>query len=77
MSTGLFSNRAHNLGSTIYFAQLRKSGAPQDRAKLDAFAEALAETGTVTAAAARCRISRQRGSQFLARLRAELGWQAQ
>jgi DNA-binding transcriptional LysR family regulator len=48
----------------------------QGRRTLNSFAEALAETGTITAASEAIGISQQRGSQLLARIRKELGWQA-
>lgn len=51
-------------------------GRPVDRARLDGFAEALAETGTVAAASEAIGVCNQRGSVLLARLRKELGWQA-
>lgn len=73
--TGLFSHR-HNHGARVWSAQRRKSGPDVDRAKLDAFAEALAETGTVAAASKAIGICHQRGSQLLARIKRELGWQA-
>lgn len=72
MATGLFMHRSHNQGRA--FAAFK---AQQAKRNLDNFAEALAEFGTVTAAARHCGISQQRGSQLLARIRAKLGWQAQ
>lgn len=76
MTTGLFPHStSQGIGARAHQRRLRRR--PFDRAKLDAFAEALAELGTVTAAARHIGISQQRGSQFLARIRNELGWQAQ
>ncbi|WP_158010797.1 hypothetical protein [Tardibacter chloracetimidivorans] len=50
---------------------------PENRHQLNMFAELLAQGDTITAASGRLSISRQRGGQLLAKLRRELGWQAQ
>jgi hypothetical protein len=77
VTTGLFANktRSHRGPGRQYLAK-RKSGPPRDTAKLDAFAEALAETGTVAAASKLVGVCHQRGSQMLAMIKAGLGWQA-
>jgi energy-converting hydrogenase Eha subunit B len=67
----LFSHR--RTGPSRAYLIARKA---QGRATLNAFAEALAETGTVVAAARTAGISQQRGSQLLAQIRRELGRQA-
>lgn len=76
---GLFAHRGHNQGRAfaVHRAQRRKSGPARDTAKLDAFAEALAEHGTVAAASREVGVCHQRGSQMLAFIREGLGWQAQ
>jgi hypothetical protein len=79
MTTGLFTNRGHNQGRSfaVHRAEIRKRNRACDRDKLDAFAEGLAETGTITGAAKRLGITQQRGSVLFKRICAELGWQAQ
>lgn len=74
--TGLFANQTRSHRGPGRQAIAGRRNRSFDRAKLDAFAEALAETGTVTAAARIVGISQQRGSSQLARIKAELGWQA-
>ena len=77
MGTGLFSHR-HNLGAKLWRKQKSSGGRGHiDRVLLSNFAEALAETGTITAAAQTVGVCRQRGTQLLARIVSELGWQAQ
>jgi hypothetical protein len=71
---GLFINRGHSGGRAF---AAHRGGPKPDRAKLDAFAEALAEAGTVTGAAKACGISQQQGSKYLAKIRRGLGCQAQ
>lgn len=85
MSTGLFTHRGHNLGSTIYFAQ-RKGGRRVKGANpaLDNFAEALSEHdletgdkgGDLKTVAARLGISHAYANALLQRLRKKLGGQA-
>lgn len=58
-------------------SQYRAAQRAQGRRTLNAFAEALAECGVIAEAARQCGISQQRGSQLFARIRKELGWQAQ
>lgn len=78
MATGLFrSPTSQSVGAGAHQRGKRKSGPPLDRAQLGRFAEALAETGTVAAASRTIGVCHQRGSQYLARIKAELGWQAQ
>lgn len=43
-----------------------------DRQKLDAFTEALAETGSVVKASAACGVSKQRGTVIFRRVRNEI-----
>lgn len=76
--TGMFIHltRSHRGPGRQAIAK-RKRNRPFDRAKLDAFAEALAELGTVTAAAKACGFTQQRGSRLLARIKEGLGWQSQ
>lgn len=76
--TGLFANltRSHRGPGRQAIAARKTRNRPHDKAKLDAFAEALAETGKVTAAAKLCGISQQRGSILLARIKKALGEQA-
>jgi hypothetical protein len=68
---GIFANRAIN-GGRHFMAARRAAG----RRKLNAFAEALSQDVTVKDAAASVGVSQQRGSQLLAQIRRELGWQA-
>lgn len=75
--------RAHRLGIASPrrpVVSARKRYLAQQKAltrkRLDAFAEALAEHGTIAAAAKLVGIGRQRGDQLFAHIRAELGWQA-
>ena len=77
--TGLFANltRSHRGPGRQAIAARKKRGPARDTARLDAFADARAETGSVAAAAATVGVCHQRGSQLLARLREGLGWQAQ
>lgn len=77
MATGLFPIREGKGGPRRGYIPKNRRNRVFDRTKLDAFAEALAEHGTVTAASHACGISQQRGSVFLARIRRGLGWQAQ
>jgi molybdenum-dependent DNA-binding transcriptional regulator ModE len=44
--------------------------------KIDHFAEALAETGEITAAAQQMGITREYGKCLFRRIRKDLGWQA-
>lgn len=76
--TGMFANltRSHRGPGRQAIAARKKRGPERDLEKLDAFAEALAETGTVAAASREVGICAQRGSQLLARIREGLGWQA-
>lgn len=76
--TGLFAHltRSHRGPGRQAIAARKKRGPAADRAKLDLFAEALAELGTVTAASKLLGISQQMGSKYLARIREGLGWQA-
>ncbi len=75
---GACIGRANRLGievpgkpSKAWNAGLKTGPAP-DIAKRAAFAEALAEIGTVAGAARTLGISRQRGDQFLAGIKAEI-----
>lgn len=74
---GLFANltRSHRGPGRQAIAK-RRQRSDFNREKLDAFAEALAEHGTVTAAAKTIGVTQQRGSILLARIKAELGEQA-
>lgn len=76
--TGMFANltRSHRGPGRQAIAARKKRNRPCDAAKLDAFAEALSELGTVTAAANFCGISQQRGSVLLKRIKDALGEQA-
>lgn len=87
--TGLFANVRHNKGGTIWRRQqvarahaesLRRAHAAnhaKGQASLDRFAEALAETGTVAAAAESIGISMKYAERLFTRIRRDLGWQAQ
>jgi hypothetical protein len=79
MGTGLFPHStAQGIGARAHQRKLRpRRGPPPNRATLDAFAEALAEAGTIAAASKAVGLCHQRGSQLLRRIRDELGWQAQ
>jgi len=72
--------RADRLGikspKRSHVARKRKPGPVPCRDKVNAFAEALSELGTIAAAAASLGLSHQRGSQLMAQVRADLGWQA-
>lgn len=71
MATGLFSYRQSEGGP-------RKGYVPKNRRKpsLDRFADALAESGSVSIAAERVGVSRTYGNALLQRIRKDLGWQA-
>lgn len=73
--TGLFINRtrSHRGPGTKHIAERKK----QARERLNIFADALADHGTVAAASRIIVVCPQRGSQLLARIRKGLGWQAQ
>lgn len=73
MSLFASRTRSHRGPGPRHIAARRAQG----RATLNAFAEALAEHGTVSAAAREVGICQQRGSQLLKKIRIELGWQAQ
>ena len=59
----------------------RKTSRPEradlNRAQMAAIAEHVAEGASISAAGRAVGISQQRASQIFARIRAELGWQAQ
>ena len=74
MTTGLFSHRGHNQGSTIFHAQRRNQEMRRD---LSTFAEAIAEGATLADAGRQIGVSGQRASQLFAKMRRDLGWQAQ
>jgi hypothetical protein len=74
--TGLFTHQTRSHRGPGRQAIAARRDRPFDRTKLDTFAEALAETGTITAAAKRCGISQQRGSALFKRICAGLGEQA-
>ena len=76
--TGLFTNltRSHRGPGRQAIAARKKRRSDFDKAKLDAFADALAELGTVTAAAKAIGVSQQRGSVLLAAIKKDLGEQA-
>ena len=71
----LFANltRSHRGPSPRYLAFRRERG----RRTLNAFAQALSETGKIGESARIAGISQQRGSQLFKQICAELGWQAQ
>lgn len=77
--TGLFihQTRSHRGPGRQAIAARKKRGPALDMAKLNAFADALAEHGTVAGASRAVGVCAQRGSQMLARIREGLGWQAQ
>lgn len=76
---------SQSVGAGAHQRRRRKSGPPADREKLERFAEALSWHdigsgnfgGNVSKVSAALGISHQRGSQLLAKIKAELGWQAQ
>lgn len=59
------------------FAAARARNQAQRQKRVEQFAEMLAEGYTISAAARVLGVSQQVGSQYLATMRAELGWQAQ
>ena len=72
--TGLFANltRSHRGPSPSYLAMRRAKA----RAKLNAFAEQLAECGNISEAARRIGTSQQNGSRMFQQIKRELGEQA-
>lgn len=75
MTTGLFRPTPSNGLAFRAFQQARRREAKQS-STLDAFAEALAETGCTNAAAARVGVSKDYGRALLGRIRKQLGRQA-
>ena len=77
--TGLFANltRSHRGPGRQAIAARKKRGPARDTARLDAFADALAETGSVAAPPAAGGGWDPPGWRRLGRLREGLGWQAQ
>lgn len=72
MSTGLFSNRKHAQG--LNFRTRRNQHRRRDLAP---FAEAIANGATLAEAGRNIGVSGQRASQLFAKMRRDLGWQAQ
>lgn len=64
---GIFSHRSHGPGRAFLLSRRRKA-----REQLNQFADALAERGTIKAAAAAIGVCEQRGSQLFAIIKREI-----
>jgi pilus assembly protein TadC len=75
MATGLFTHRSHNQGRSfaVYRAQQRRERRDEASARLDAFAELLAEGMEPADAAVRVGCSKGYGRTMLQRIVTQLG----